>query len=99
MVRVAPAAVAFGGSLALLVAGLLREPAAGGASLPELAPDQRAYYVTCSTCHPAFDPRAHRKSEWRAVVGAMHLRAKDREVKFDPDQLEAAIRWLEANGR
>ncbi len=99
MLRVAPAAVAFAGSLALLVAGLARAPAAGGAHLQDLPPDQRAYLVTCSTCHPAFDPRAHRKEEWRAVVGAMHLRAKDREVRFDPEQLEAAIRWLEAHGR
>lgn len=99
MLRVAPAAVAFGGSLALLIAGLVRAPDPAAASLPDLPPDQRAYVVTCSTCHPAFDPRTHRKEEWRAVVGAMHLRAKDREVRFDPEQLEAAIRYLEAHGR
>ena len=99
MLRVAPAAIAFGGALALLIAGLVRAPDPAGANLPDLPPDQRAYVVTCSTCHPAFDPRTHKKSEWRAVVGAMHLRAKDREVRFDPEQLEAAIRWLEANGR
>jgi hypothetical protein len=29
----------------------------------------------------------------------MHLRAKDREVRFEPEQLEAAIRFLEAHGR
>lgn len=99
MLRVAPAAVAFVGSLALLVAGLARAPEPGGANFPDLSPDQRAYVVTCSACHPAFDPRTHRKEEWRAVVGAMHLRAKDRELRFDPEQLEAAIRFLEAHGR
>jgi len=99
MLRVAPAAVAFGGALALLVAGLARAPEPAGPSLADLPPDQRAYVMTYSTCHPAFDPRAHRKEEWRAVVGAMHLRAKDREVKFDPEQLEAAIRYLETHGR
>lgn len=99
MLRVAPAAVAFAGSLALLAAGLARAPAPAGPGLSDLPPDQRAYYVTCSTCHPAVDPRTHRKSEWRAVVGAMHLRATDREIRFDPEQLEAAIRWLEAHGR
>ena len=99
MLRVAPAAVAFCGSLALLIAGLVRTPDPADQNLPDLPPDQRAYVVTCSTCHPAFDPRTHRKEDWRAVVSAMHLRAKDREVRFDPEQLEAAIRWLEAHGR
>jgi hypothetical protein len=99
MLRAAPAAVALTGALALLVAGLARAPAAGDSGAPDLPPDQRAYLVTCSTCHPAFDPRTHRKEEWRAIVGAMHLRANDREVRFDPVQLEAAIRWLETHGR
>jgi hypothetical protein len=99
MLRVAPAAVAFCGSLVLLIAGLVRTPDPADQNLPDLPPDQRAYVVTCSTCHPAFDPRTHKKSEWRAVVSAMHLRAKDREVRFDPEQLEAAIRFLEAHGR
>jgi len=99
MLRVAPAAVAFCSALALLIAGLARPPAAGGDAPPDLPPDQRAYYVTCSTCHPAFDPRTHKKTEWRAVVSAMHLRAADRELRFDPEQLEAAIRWLETHGR
>jgi hypothetical protein len=99
MLRVAPAAVAFTGALALLAAGLARAPEPAAPGLSDLPPDQRAYFVTCSTCHPAFDPRTHRKEEWRAIVGAMHLRANDREVRFDPVQLEAAIRFLETHGR
>jgi cytochrome c5 len=99
MLRVAPAAVTFAASLALLAAGLARTPTAADLAPVNLPPDQLAFLRTCSTCHPPYDPRTHKQSEWRPVVNEMHLRAKDREINVAAEQLEAAIRWLEAHGR
>jgi cytochrome c5 len=97
--RVAPAATAFAASLALLVAGLARAPSQSDLAPRDLPPDQVAWLKTCGTCHPPFDPRTLRKAEWRPVATEMHRRASDRAIDVAPEQFEAAIRWLEANGR
>jgi hypothetical protein len=95
-VRLAPAAIAFVASATLVAAAWRREPP----PLPvDRSSDAVAYRQACSRCHPPFDPQTHLRSEWRAVVTSMHQRMADREVRIPPDQLEAAIRWLEQNGR
>jgi hypothetical protein len=99
MLRVAPAATEFVASLALLAVGLARAPTAEDLAPVNLPPDQLAFLRTCSTCHPPYDPRTHKQSEWRPVVNEMHRRAADRAIDVAPEQLEAAIRWLEAHGR
>jgi len=97
--RVAPAATAFSLSLALLLGGLFRTPTAEELAPVVIEADQAVYLRICSTCHPAYDARLRLKSDWRAVVGAMHQRMNDREIHFAKDELEAAIRYLEAHGR
>jgi hypothetical protein len=97
--RVAPAATCFAASLAVLIAGLVRTPSAAELAPLDLPADQIAFLRTCSSCHPPFDPRTLKRSEWRPVATEMHERASDRAIDVPPEQLEAAIRWLEANGR
>ena len=101
MLRTGPALVALLIAAALLVGGLVRTrpPGSNGSSGGDRSPEALAYVKTCATCHPAYDPRTHWKTEWRATVQSMHLRATDREIKIDPATLEAAIRYLEQNGR
>jgi len=95
-VRLAPAVIAFGASCALVAAAWRHEPPP---VVVDRGSDATAYRQACSRCHPPFSPQTHLRSEWRAVVTSMHQRMADRDVRIPPEQLEAAIRWLEQHGR